>query len=350
MKKRYSNCFQLQTTLMSKILNGDYPSGSSLPSVEQLKEDFQVSAATVKRAFDGLADCGLIRRRNGRSPVVADLTDIHKYNRQDFGQVIIVRDNVKGGLFFRYESAPWTWTLQELLYSHFMSEHIPIITIGKNDVLNNSPLLNVAAGVIYVSSVVDPEVVQTLQNQDVPFVVLCGNYENPLDYNMAYYDYSNAMERLAVYLLSNGVKKVDLFGADWVDSRHQPLLNLLYANNISPEDVELQILPFNSMPDEIESRYRNLPEELKGKLGIVCYSDLHASMLLNILTQANWRPKKDFTLAALGNLLGAGTISHFELKMEQLVEKALKLFYIRCQTRNDVPSCAVKLDFIISNT
>jgi GntR family transcriptional regulator len=63
--------FQLQEQLRSKIENGEFPSGSALPTEAQLSETYRVSRATVREALRVLVELGLIEKRRGLGSFVS---------------------------------------------------------------------------------------------------------------------------------------------------------------------------------------------------------------------------------------------------------------------------------------
>jgi|TARA_B100001964_G_C14212216_1_gene591031 GntR family transcriptional regulator len=67
---------QVLQNLTDQIKNGDYPPGSRLPPENQLASEYDVSRATIRRAFNYLAERDLIIRRQGNGTYVTYLTSI----------------------------------------------------------------------------------------------------------------------------------------------------------------------------------------------------------------------------------------------------------------------------------
>lgn len=61
---------QIKQIIRFQILSGDYPFGSRLPTEEEYCQQFKVSAITVKRALNELAQTGLVVRRQGSGTLV----------------------------------------------------------------------------------------------------------------------------------------------------------------------------------------------------------------------------------------------------------------------------------------
>lgn len=62
--------YQIYVLIRDKILSGNYPNGSLIPTEKQLEQTFNVSRITVKRALDELAKEGLVSRQRGRGTMV----------------------------------------------------------------------------------------------------------------------------------------------------------------------------------------------------------------------------------------------------------------------------------------
>ena len=62
--------YQLRQQIRNKIMDGTLPYGSELPSEPKLAADLKLSRATVKQAYDGLVNEGLITRKQGKGTYV----------------------------------------------------------------------------------------------------------------------------------------------------------------------------------------------------------------------------------------------------------------------------------------
>ncbi len=74
---------QLKEQIMRAIISGEYPSGSSFPTVRQLAEEAGVNRNTMQRALSELETDGLLatNRTAGRT-VTSDMTLICKTKKQ----------------------------------------------------------------------------------------------------------------------------------------------------------------------------------------------------------------------------------------------------------------------------
>jgi GntR family transcriptional regulator len=62
---------QIRSYIHSKIVSGDWPAGSQIPSERELSEQFRVSRVTVRQALINLSVEGLVRRIQGQGTFVA---------------------------------------------------------------------------------------------------------------------------------------------------------------------------------------------------------------------------------------------------------------------------------------
>jgi GntR family transcriptional regulator len=62
--------YQMFTILRDYVLSGELPKDSLLPTEHELTRSFGVSRMTAKRALDGLAEAGLVKRWRGRGTIV----------------------------------------------------------------------------------------------------------------------------------------------------------------------------------------------------------------------------------------------------------------------------------------
>ena len=93
---------QIVRQIRAKILAGDLPSGSDLPSIRKLALEQHVSVITVQRAYETLEHQGLIHSRRGKGFFVSELSkngrkDIARQGLQE-GLLPKIRDAVAQGL------------------------------------------------------------------------------------------------------------------------------------------------------------------------------------------------------------------------------------------------------------
>jgi GntR family transcriptional regulator len=63
---------QVIDQVMARVVAGDWPAGTALPSIRELAAASQVSVITVKRAYQELERAGVIVTRHGKGSFVAE--------------------------------------------------------------------------------------------------------------------------------------------------------------------------------------------------------------------------------------------------------------------------------------
>ena len=112
-----------------------------------------------------------------------------------------------------------------------------------------------------------------------------------------------------------------------------------------PEKVSRMELTSEAMGE----RYRE-KTKTSAPLGIVCYTGFEAAKIHDILTARNWRPKKDFVLAALSVMEEMDWISGCDLEFETLTRLAVERLYRRCAGEPPEPFLRLDLRFRIADT
>jgi len=83
---------QVQEILKNRIINGNYPIGSLIPSEPELKQEFDVSIITVRRAVEELALQGYVEKRSGVGTTVISNNPVSKLSKgQRFSEYLSER-------------------------------------------------------------------------------------------------------------------------------------------------------------------------------------------------------------------------------------------------------------------
>jgi len=91
--RQSSLSLQILDILVERIRNGEYPAESLLPPETQLAEEYKVSRATIRSAFDHLVTMGLIMRRQGIGTFVRRLSNISDQLNHFIEFFELIRDN-----------------------------------------------------------------------------------------------------------------------------------------------------------------------------------------------------------------------------------------------------------------
>ena len=63
---------QIKTQIRSAVLSGELAAGEALPSLRKLAKELRISVLTVTRAYNELADEGIVRNIQGKGTFVMD--------------------------------------------------------------------------------------------------------------------------------------------------------------------------------------------------------------------------------------------------------------------------------------
>ena len=63
---------QIKTQIRSAVLSGELAAGEALPSLRKLAKELRISVLTVTRAYNELADEGVVRNIQGKGTFVMD--------------------------------------------------------------------------------------------------------------------------------------------------------------------------------------------------------------------------------------------------------------------------------------
>ncbi len=66
---------RVRAALTQRLISGDWPPGSMLPSEQKIAAELGVSQGTVRKALDAMASEGLLMRKQGRGTFVAEAED-----------------------------------------------------------------------------------------------------------------------------------------------------------------------------------------------------------------------------------------------------------------------------------
>ena len=67
---------QIEQRIKEKILSGEYPAGTQIPSVRQLAAELETNANTIFRAYENLQNEGLIYPKNGLGLYVSETAEM----------------------------------------------------------------------------------------------------------------------------------------------------------------------------------------------------------------------------------------------------------------------------------
>ncbi|GIO27092.1 GntR family transcriptional regulator [Ornithinibacillus bavariensis] len=129
---------QVQEILKERIINGIYPKHTLIPSEPELKEEFNVSLITIRKAVEQLALQGYVEKRSGIGTTVLDNHAVSKLSKgQRFSEYLI-----NNGYDLKKESAALSLinTEQDTLLAEYFGEEC--YCIERIYTLNSKPYIH----------------------------------------------------------------------------------------------------------------------------------------------------------------------------------------------------------------
>jgi|SRR5690625_5226147 len=112
---------QLEEILKERIINGEYPINTLIPSEPELKEEFGVSIITVRRAVEQLAQQGYVEKRSGVGTTVLDNNAISKLSKgQRFSEYLLEQGHELSREFIHLSVVDCS--INPVLQKHFSEE------------------------------------------------------------------------------------------------------------------------------------------------------------------------------------------------------------------------------------
>src|SRR5690625_8043441 len=88
--KRGPLYIQVKEILKERIISGEYPINTLIPSEPELKKEFNVSMITIRKAVEQLALQGYVEKRSGIGTTVLDNNAVSKLSKgQRFSEFLI---------------------------------------------------------------------------------------------------------------------------------------------------------------------------------------------------------------------------------------------------------------------
>ncbi|MEC0205917.1 GntR family transcriptional regulator [Paenibacillus lautus] len=139
---------QIKKIIKDRILHGEYPLGSHIPSEPQLEQEFNVSKMTVRNAIQELYQEGYVEKRSGVGTIVTRNTSFSKLSKGKLFTEILVEE----GHQIRKRHLKTEWVLNETDSELFLKFGERCLLIERLYLLDGSPFIYYTH---YVSSQVD---------------------------------------------------------------------------------------------------------------------------------------------------------------------------------------------------
>jgi|YelNatPaOPRAMG01_1025707.scaffolds.fasta_scaffold00436_20 GntR family transcriptional regulator len=130
--------YKIRESLREKILKGDYPPGSKIPSEQELMQEYHVSRITVIRAVNELVQEGLLFRKQGKGTFVSTPRIQQRLGKlTNFTQDMLSRNFKPDSIILNLDLINPTYILQEKLK---IDENIKVWKLERLRLADENPM------------------------------------------------------------------------------------------------------------------------------------------------------------------------------------------------------------------
>jgi GntR family transcriptional regulator, arabinose operon transcriptional repressor len=302
----------LKNWILENIRNGNFNSGSKLPSENELAAKFGYSRQTVRQAIGVLAARDILVRERGSGTFVNNFNQVSKKKTMRVGVITTYLDDyIFPGIIHGIEEVltynGYTLTLG-ITYNKPLNEE-------KN--LKNMMESGVDGLIIEGTKSALPSVNEYLYKQmkekSIPIVFINGYYSK---YNESYVvmDDVKAGSVLTDLLIESGHTKIGgFFKSDDIQGvkRYEGVTRTLKKNNLTIEDNSIiwyTTEDFNNLFSGNSDKF--IMERINGNTAMVCYNDQVAEGLIKLLKRNKVKVPEDISIVSFDNSFLAKEIAY----------------------------------------
>ena len=327
---------EIAAQLRLQILDGLYPSGSLLPTEQQLCSLYNVSRQTIRTALQCLADDGLIQRRQGSGSRVLDLQEAPPPPQRTIAIITTnITDYIFPSVLREAEAVLSANNCAALLYatSNQVSQERRILL----DLLSQKKIDGVLVeGTKTALPNPNLDLYRKLQARQIPLVFFHGGYRD-LEGSVSIMDdnYSGGRQ-LVEYLAAKGhTRLAGLFKNDDLQGhqRYAGFIDALRDLNLPMDDQK--IFWYSTENKDVMNPQSPLWETqiapiLRGCTAAVCYNDQVANSLVEFLASRNVSIPRQMAVVSFDNSFYSSlsscritSLSHGEHNVGRIAAEAL---------------------------
>ncbi len=348
-KTRYQTTIDV---IMRRIVAGEYPPGSPLPSMAVMAEQLGVSRSLMKQVFAALAEQGMIVRRNRATALAA----------ASVGRKILPIASVWVEADCSYADGPFGWHEQRHLTQALLSRNFPHLMLSYDN-MNDARWRAFPGGVIFMVSGSDSAQMRRNLILDNSFChMTMVTYAPHPEPNQVYLDYRKMLVELADYfcgrqvatlVIVNHDKAMDSDVMDEDRNRYAVLYRSMRKRGLPAHAVHLaRVRGIAGMPepDQLQELCR-----LPRPLGIIANGDFIALNLLRCLEGMRMRCRKDFFIVGASGLPEIAHqppyLSTFQIPFEEHSVAAVEALLKRMEhPGTDIDPIGIPVKLEINNT
>ncbi len=325
---------QIADRIMEEIERGTWKEGEAIPTVRSLAEMYGVSPQTANKATTHLAGLGILASRQGSGSVVTGRKSFFSAPR-----IPMLIDKARSS-YLRGESTAVGYHGKELYlhYLHQMKEEgiePALIVYNKSDSIlpeEAKILMDDSRGVLIQGTL--PECyMKYLEQNDIPAVVINREIDEDFRGRIGAVIMNNSgLEQTAAYMASLGHEKFIYAFSDEFEmtsvykSRLRVMKKSLQENCRAPET---DLMEFTFTPGSGSDAIKLKEAIDSGYTGIICYNDICALRIYDLLHQQNTRIPEEASVCGFDDMfmaeMAAPPLTTVKVNRDQLISSSLEL-------------------------
>ncbi len=283
--------------MKERILGGEFRSGDRFPPERQLKDEYNTTHVTVRKALSLLVEEGYIERYSGRGTVVVFSPEKTSSQSNDRFRPRSVRFLVP------YLDDHRQQILMELRHRceiDGVALHVSVFLDEWEEAMFHEAISERSSLLIYEPH--DPSFrYEPLLSAIRDRVVLLGGSESQNSVSTVRYNFNQAVQDCITFLRNIGSEEIAFIG--WNGSRWGDVMGTAFTEVMKSTASSSDLLISNGMGirEGGKDAARSILSRSPKCRSFICANDLSAGGVLNYLEEAGYRSGKDFTVIGCGN-------------------------------------------------
>lgn len=342
-KNNYKSIYSI---IKQKIVRGEIPDGSMLPTEQNLAEEYAVSRPTIAKVYNQLQDEGFLRKKKGVGTVVMYESADKIYT---FGLLLpgageseifsIINDQMlkrseEGTFNCLWEgatanNAEMRRTLIESCYEGYLNRGVDGIFFAPLERVKDANEINL-------------EICQRIKEAGVPLVLIDRDILRAparSEFDVVGLDNFNAGCIMAQHMIDAGCENIHFFyrpNSAWsVDLRIYGVRNTVLENKL---EFDFQHIYCGDPADlEFVKKINVIP----GKTGIICANDSTAAVLMSSLDSIGIKISSDLLICGYDDMKYSShlkrSLTSFRQPCEEIADMSIELMMRRMKDRSAIP-------------
>lgn len=347
----------IYTTLKDEISNGNFPTGSLLPTEQTLAQKYSVSRPTIAKVYNQLQTEGYLKKTKGLGTIVVHENITSEYT---FGLLLpgageseifsIINDQLlklseSGQFNCLWEgatagSADIRRTLIETCRDNYIKRKVDGIFFSPLERVPDANKINI-------------RICEDIRKAGIPLILIdrdIMNFPERSQFDLVSLDNFNAGCLMAQHLVDAGCEMIHYFYRP--DSASSVLLRLSGVKDV----VQKHNLPFDRKNvhcgNPEDATFVKQISVIPGKTGIICANDSTAAVLMSTIDAIGLKISSDLLICGYDNMKYSQHLKHaltsFKQPCEEIANVSVELMMRRIKNKNAVPVTVTLTGEIIS--